>query len=482
MSAAKKILALLPFRRISGQIAALVIASLVVIHLFVTGFFLLHRAGEPPRFERPDHDLGTLAQLLNATPAAERSQFIERVGRAFPHLDVTFTAASDVASDAGHGNVDGKFGSKPEGRFEGKFDATADRADGKPDFEGKLDHGDRGGPPGFPFHLPRGFKAFFLPGPENIDRLGIRLPDGSVLTGERGPERMRKFLSPWMITLLFIVVSVTLLGLWAARALSAPLSAFAKAAESFSLDSEAAPLPESGPDEIRAAAKALNRMRARITTLMKDRTRMLAAISHDLRTPITRLRLRSEFIEDETHRQQMLGDLDQMRSMLESVLSFLRNDHTLEPMTLVDLTAILQQICDQFADLGHNVSYRGPGQLTITARPDDLHRAITNLVENAVKFGADVVIGLDVSGENAVIEVDDDGPGIDDARKAAMLEPFVRGDEARNMDEGGFGLGLSIAQSIILAHGGALSLLDREPHGLTARIVLPHRIAQKSAA
>ena len=184
------------------------------------------------------------------------------------------------------------------------------------------------------------------------------------------------------------MISVTLLGLWAARALTAPLSSFAKAAENFSLNGAAAPLPERGPEEIRSVAKALNRMRERITALIDDRTKMLAAISHDLRTPITRMRLRSEFIEDEAHRSRMLRDLDQMRSMLESVLSFLRNDRKLESMTLADIATTLQLVTDQFADMGHKVAYDGPEHAMATVRPDDLHRSVTNLVENAVRFGA----------------------------------------------------------------------------------------------
>ncbi len=441
MTAVRKLLAFLSFRRISGQIAMLITVSLITIHFIITAVFIVHRKSEPPRLERPRHEISTLVQLVSATPAPERAHLLDNITHAYPELAIEFTA---IDPDNGR--------SEPRKR-----------------------------PHGYPFHLPAGFHVFMVPGTD--DRVGVRMPDGALLTARLGPERSPPLWGgPWIITLLFVIVSITLLGVWAARALSTPLSAFAKAAESFSLSSEPAPLPESGPAEIRAVAKALNRMRERIITLTKDRTRMFAAIGHDLRTPITRLRLRSEFIEDETHRHQMLGDLDQMRSMLESVLSFLRNDHTLEPMTLVDLTAILQQIGDQFADLGHKVSYRGPAHLTITARPDDLHRAVTNLVENAVKFGAVVVIGLSVSGDGAVIDVEDDGPGIDDTRKAAMLEPFVRGDEARNMDEGGFGLGLSIAQSIILAHGGVLSLHDRRPRGLTARIILPHEIEQKSAA
>jgi signal transduction histidine kinase len=287
-----------------------------------------------------------------------------------------------------------------------------------------------------------------------------------------------------MMTLLFAIISVTLLGLWAARALTAPLSSFAKAAESFSLSGAAAPLPERGPEEIRSVAKAFNRMRERITALIDDRTKMLAAISHDLRTPITRMRLRSEFIEDDGHRSRMLHDLDQMRSMLESVLSFLRNDRKLESMTLVDIATTLQLVTDQFADMGHKVAYDGPEHAMATVRPDDLHRSITNLVENAVRFGTEAAIRLRMSSDIVTIDIEDDGPGISDARKDVMLEPFVRGDDARNMDEAaGFGLGLSIAHAIVLAHGGELSLNDRQPHGLMVRIQLPvHQQSRQAAA
>ena len=288
---------------------------------------------------------------------------------------------------------------------------------------------------------------------------------------------------PWTLTLMFAVVSVTLLSLWAARALTAPLSSFAKAAEDFSLNGAAAPLPERGPEEIRSVAKALNRMRERITTLIDDRTKMLAAISHDLRTPITRMRLRAEFIEDDAHRSRMLRDLEQMRSMLEAVLSFLRNDRKLESMTLVDIASTLQLVTDQFADMGHKVAYDGPEHAMATVRPDDLHRSVTNLVENAVRYGAEATIRLRVSPETATIEVEDDGPGISDARKEVMLEPFVRGDDARNMDEAaGFGLGLSIARTIAIAHHGALSLNDRQPHGLIVRIQLPVRQQSRQSA
>jgi signal transduction histidine kinase len=169
--------------------------------------------------------------------------------------------------------------------------------------------------------------------------------------------------------------------------------------------------------------------------------------------------------------------------MLEAVLSFPRNDRRLEDMTLADVASTLQLVADQFADMGHTIGYDGPAHAMATV-PDDLCRSVTNLVENAVRFGGHATIRLGLSPKYLTIDVEDDGPGISDARKQDVLEPFVRGDDARNMDGSeGFGLGLSIANAIVLAHGGALSLHDRASHGLLMRIRLPVRQEkQRSAA
>jgi signal transduction histidine kinase len=441
-----KLFGFLSLRRISGQIAALVIASIAALHVIVTASFMINR-GEPPD---PAHDRGhaqlaTAVQLLGAAPASERTRLSADIARAFPHLDIELIATAAPATAR-----------EPEGAHL---------------------HG-------LHRRLGQGYRLFALAPAGETKRLGVALPDGAVIAANMPADHRPPVMGgPMMMTLLFAVISVTLLGLWAARALTAPLSSFAKAAESFSLDGATAPLPERGPEEIRFVAKALNRMRRRITGLIDDRTKMLAAISHDLRTPITRMRLRSEFIEDETHRSRMLDDLDQMRAMLESVLSFLRNDRKLEAMTLVDVASSLQLVADQFADMGRRVGYDGPGHAMATVRPDDLHRSVTNLVENAVRFGAEVTIRLRMSPDHVTIEVEDDGPGISNGLKQDVLEPFVRGDDARNMDEAsGFGLGLSIAKAIAIAHGGTLSLHDRQPNGLIARLRLPVRQIRRSAA
>jgi signal transduction histidine kinase len=442
-----KLLGFLNLRRISGQIAALVVVSIIALHLVITASFMINRPNQPDHAADRGHaQLTSAIQLLGAAPAFERPRLMADIARAFPHLGIAPLASEPAAAAREAGDRHLHFLQR---------------------------------------RLGDGYRIFAAEGDGDMRKLGIVLPDGTMMSASLMPEPRRPpFMgSPWMMTLLFAVISVTLLGLWAARALAAPLSSFAKAAESFSLNGGTALLPEHGPEEIRSVAKALNRMRERITGLIDDRTKMLAAISHDLRTPITRMRLRSEFIEDEPHRGRMLADLDQMRAMLDSVLSFLRNDRKLEAMTLVDIASTLQLVTDQFGDMGHKVVYDGPAHALATVRPDDLYRTITNLVENAVRFGGQAAVRLRVSAEQMTIDVEDDGPGISDALKNNVLEPFVRGDVARNMDEAaGFGLGLSIARAIVLAHAGALSLHDRQPHGLIVRVELPVRQRRQSAA
>jgi signal transduction histidine kinase len=426
------------FNRIGGQMAILILISLLAIHAVITAIFFFSHRGGP--WGPPDDGPGqfvTAVRLVAATPAAERAHLFATMARAFPHMDI-----------------------KP---------ATAMPAPGER-LEPPLRHfGDRLGP---------GFVVAALPSaPDRTESLtlAVRLPDGEVLTARLPPRSEPPLLgSPIVSTVLFVVVSVSLLGIWATRALRRPLSGFAKAAEGFSLDGDAVKLPERGPDEIRAVAKAFNRMSDRVKTLVGDRTRMLAAMGHDLRTPITRLRLRSEFIGDGDLRRQMLRDLDQMSAMTEGVLVFLRDGQTREAATAVDVASSLQTICDQFADMGHDVQYQGPDHATSIARPDDLRRAVANLVDNAVRYGSHIVVRLSADDTGLCVAVEDDGPGIPDGRKSAMLEAFVRGDDARTMDDrAGFGLGLSIARTVAEAHGGALSLHDHAPHGLIARMTLP---------
>lgn len=436
--------------RIGGQMAMLIVLSLFAMHAIVTaGLFLSRQNGD---WTPPDEALTQFVSTVKLVAAAapdDRGRLLGQAAKVFPRMRI-----APAEPMPGHNEP-----------------ALADK---------RLRFLARSLGPGFEVaELP----ATAEPGVG----VAVRLPDGGALTARLPPFPELPMLGgPIVITVLFIVVSLTLLGLWATRALRRPLSGIAAAAESFSLDGSIAALPERGPEEVRAVAKAFNRMRERIRKLVDDRTRMLAAMGHDLRTPITRLRLRSEFIDDDELRGQMLLDLDQMRRMTEGALSFLRDGQARGEPAFVDVATSLQTICDQFADMGYRVTYVGPDHLAIMASTDELARAVTNVVENAVRYGNETVVRLTATADMVVIDVEDDGPGILDTQKLAMIEPFIRGDEARRMNQAiGFGLGLTIARAVAEAHGGTLTLHDRAPQGLVARITLPGnppRVWQPSTA
>jgi len=347
--------------RINAQLAILILASLLAIHIVITAsIFLSHRWNSANAFDEDPAEFISLVQLVAGTPADQRARLLQQIAQSFPDLRLKAIASMPP----------------PNG--------TADR---------RIEFLMR--------HLGPGFRLVAAASPQQsggsaaMPSVAVRLPDGTMLSARLPPHSGMPFLAgPVIATILFIIISVTLLGLWAARALRTPLSRFAKAADGFDLDGEIADLPERGPEEIRAVAIAFNQMRERIKKLVDDRTRMLAAMGHDLRTPITRLRLRSEFITDNELRAQMLSDLDQMRAMTDGVLSFLRDGQTHEVPTSMDLATTLQTVCDQFADLDHAVTYEGPAHVTVTGRPNDLQRAVANLVDNATRHGTHTVVRL----------------------------------------------------------------------------------------
>ena len=308
--------------------------------------------------------------------------------------------------------------------------------------------------------------------------VGIRLSNGQYLTvpvtrAHSGGRTTRLLLT----ALVFLAVATVLVPMWVAQLLTAPLAQLAKAAESFKLEQVNKYVPERGPKEILRAAKALNDMQERISRLVRDRSRMLASISHDLRTPITRLRLRAEEINEESLRAAVIKDLEIMQGMIRDALTFLESGTVLLNPSTIDVSSVVQTICDDFNDLGHDVRFVGSHHVYIRGDADKLSRAITNLVENGVKFGSKVQIRFGVAhAENVIIEVEDNGPGIPDTEKTRVLEPFYRSDSSRSLNgQASFGLGLSICRTIAETHNGTLELIDARPHGLIARLTLPRK-------
>jgi signal transduction histidine kinase len=434
--------------RIAGQLALLVVAAIVVTHVVVTVAFLLLRPELRRSDERPNalaNRLVTVVHMVAAAPAEDRTDVVAAARRSASALHLTLLPSNEPnAPPAASAEV-------PE--------ITGLRA--------ALGAG-------------YGVSAEHMPG--GALHLRIAGPAGLQLTADLPPLPLPHppLTSAVLITLVFLALSLTLLSIWATRALTAPLARLAEAAEAFGTATEARPLPQHGPEEVLAVSRALGRMRDRVLRLIDDRTHMLAAISHDLRTPITRLRLRAEFLEDEVLRRQFLRDLDQMNALVEAALSFVRDGQSREGLGLIDLASVVQTVCDGFADIGEAV--RAEEVQSEDLRPalvrgssGELQRALTNLIDNAVKYAGGATVRLVEAGPGRVaVEILDDGPGIPEAERALMLQPFVRGDRARTLNEaGGFGLGLSIASAIAQSHGGTFSLENREPQGLRVRLELP---------
>lgn len=282
---------------------------------------------------------------------------------------------------------------------------------------------------------------------------------------------------PLLSTLLMALAILVIVAL-TVRRLTRPLRALADAAERFGRGETVPPLTVAGPIEVRRTTAAFNAMQERLGRFIADRTRLLAAISHDLRTPITSLRLRAEFIDDEETRTKVLETLDEMARMVEATLAFARDDAAAEPTRPVDLAALLQSLTDDLADLGQAVTFADAPAQPYPCRPVALKRALRNLVENAVRYGGGARIALAATADGPRITIDDDGPGIDPAHAEQVFEPFVRLETSRSRDTGGVGLGLAIARSIVRAHGGELTLANRAAAdggtaGLTATVTLP---------
>lgn len=275
------------------------------------------------------------------------------------------------------------------------------------------------------------------------------------------------------IVFVLMLISTVLVAIVATRRLARPLQSFARAARRFGDDFHAPPINPVGPREIREATVAFNTMQAQIQRFVADRTQMLAAISHDLRAPLTRMRLRGEFIEDPEQQWKLFRDVDEMDLMINSALEFFRDEARLEQTTPFDLAELLLTLIDDFRDQGVTVDYEGPHRLVFSGRPQGLKRAIVNLIENAVKYGNRPRLRLAKSSTGVTLEVIDSGPGIPDASLEQVFAPFFRLEQSRNRDTGGVGLGLPAARAIIVGHGGHLSLKNAPQGGLIARIDLP---------
>lgn len=317
----------------------------------------------------------------------------------------------------------------------------------------------------------------FMGGPPFADAsflVRARLRDGQWVSIAHGlPQEAFAWPAKLLLTLAVLLVSVIALSLIAVRWVTRPLAELGRAADALGRDIRRPPLEERGPLEVRRTAQAFNTMQERLAQFLRDRAQMLAAVSHDLKTPITRLRLRAELLDDPEIKAKFVHDLDEMETMARATLDFLRDADTREAAQPVDVDALIESLQADADELGQEVVIHGSAASPFAARPLALQRCLHNLIDNAVKYGKRATVRVNDSAERLQIVVADEGPGIPEHQMPQVFEPFVRLEPSRSRETGGVGLGLSIARDIARAHGGDLVLRNRVSGGLEAVLTLP---------
>lgn len=300
-----------------------------------------------------------------------------------------------------------------------------------------------------------------------------RLTDGSQLT-LRLPLISVQHVSIQQLAPSFVAIfgSAVFIAYWLLRRFTAPLRSLGEAAARFGSDINAPLLQETGPSEVRSAVSAFNYMQGRIRRLVEDRSATAVAIAHDLGTPVTRLRLKIEEISDNKIRKRLLGDVDQMQRMIASALDFSRLDFSKEEFHRVDVTSLLESMCEDYAELNAKVTLSTASRTVVGTKPMLLRRALNNVIENALKYGKSAELNVRKTPDCVTITIDDHGPGIDEALHETVFRPFRRLQE-NDLGKEGTGLGLTIARRIVESLGGTITLLSREPHGLSVSIALP---------
>jgi signal transduction histidine kinase len=423
---------------------------------------LLYRTGGM----RLAQQISDIVKLLDSLPAADR----RRVAALFsaPPLTVSLDRPPIVEKEE-PGDAD-----FPASMFKAMLklsigeDARVSvvRSAGTPEF------GPRKGPPGMPGGPHRMGPGGPPPGP--YFTVQIPLSDATLVTFESGvvPQAAGVPLRV-ALTLLVLIATVVGISLIAVRWVTEPLSRFASAAQRLGANIHEPPMPEDGPVEVERAAKAFNAMQGRLARFISDRVRILAAMSHDLKTPITRMRLRTEMLEDAAVRTKFERDLGEMETMVTQALEFMRDSSAEEPVRQVDIMALLETLQSDYRDAGKRVEIAGRVAQPYGGRPLALRRCLTNLVENALRYGQEAAIEVEDGAQEIAVRIRDRGPGIPEGELERVFEPFYRGEASRSRETGGSGLGLGIARNIARAHGGDIVLRNRPGGGLEALLTLP---------
>lgn len=440
-------------RSMAGRLAALLVLTLVVAQILTFAIFAGERVSAFRNVYREDLFVRfvSLARLLEETPQPLRERLVATASSALLRISL------DPAPLAGE---------EAEGRAADIRESLA-AAIGRPAADVRVRFGD---------HRPpwrRNETGGHRHGPPVWIVASARSADGMWLNAvaERPPVPPlgKTFLASFLIS----AIAVAAVGALGVRVASKPLRQLAGAADRLGRGESFDPLPETGPRETRQANIAFNRMRERLDRYIRDRTAMLAAIAHDLRTPITSLRLRAEFIDDEEVKAKVLETLDEMQSMAEAVLAFARGDAATEPSRPTNMAALVESVVEDAAASGRDVRFEDSPAAVVNGRPLALRRACANIVDNATFYGVRARARIEDARDEVRIVVEDEGPGIPETELERVFEPFVRLEGSRSRATGGAGLGLAIARSIFRAHGGDLKLQNRAEGGLLATGTLP---------
>jgi len=312
-----------------------------------------------------------------------------------------------------------------------------------------------------------------IPGPKKHFQGHLRLSDGSPVTIDVRPSMVP--LSPWLPVVLLGQLALMIACTWlAVRIAIRPLTRLANAVETLDPNAHPINLDEKGPSEVAYAARAFNTMQARIAAYLKERMQLLAAISHDLQTPITRMKLRAEFMDDSTEKDKLWNDLGEMEHLVREGVAYARSIHgATEESRRTNLDSFLDSLVFDYQDMGKEVQLSGKSEAVIDTRPHALRRVLVNLTDNALKFAGAAELLVERQSNGLLIKVMDRGPGIAEEELAQVMEPFYRVENSRNRSTGGTGLGLAIAQQLAMALGGSLNLSNRDGGGLCAELKLP---------
>ncbi|MDB5402615.1 MAG: hypothetical protein JWQ55_4633 [Rhodopila sp.] len=436
---------------------ALTIASAIIVALALIGAVIQFAGlwGHPP-VDKPAllERANDIVRMVEVAPERDRQALVDAVANGIYRLD-WYSATSTVAVMLDAAATLRNLRDLP------LFDASGHRrriVSFTSETQGPLLSGLRPGSADHP-------NAYFL---------GVELQDASWIVF-MAPHRIWSFGSSAGIglTLVVVIVSIAAVSAIATYQLSRPIREFTEALRRFGTDPRASPIPEAGPRELRSSIGAFNAMQAQIQKFVEDRTAMLAAISHDLRTPLTKMRLRGEFMEDDEQRARLFRDVDDMQAMVDSALAFFRDDFQDEETTAFDFPEMLRTIADDYNDQGSEITYDGAKHVAFCGRPFALKRAFTNLVDNAVKYGRSPELEFRVAEPLIVVMVRDSGPGIPPEAAEQVFAPFYRLERSRNRATGGVGLGLTSARAVIRAHGGDISLRNRPTGGLEVQVSLP---------